>query len=317
MSFGSGIHGGQDTGMNQLLVDALLNRDEAQYHLNNGDEAEHGVGLHEDLLGEGDGLFVEEQPASDSGSAIYTPGDISSAEHGHHSKDDQSFDDADFEIAVDQQGSREQDLHGEFLPETVNDDVEIATEHLHLAEDVAFFTTRTVMDDSHERLIDDDTLNRLKEEMKRMDQEKSRGGSGAHTPNDQFSRNSPLQANLPVDTFAIDPQVRYDNVQQVARPDRTAVRDNVLPSVSLLGRTPSAVSANGSDASPQSPGSVQQKQSRRRMSGERRDSVGSSGSRGHTLIPLCEETGKRMMMKDRMDQLAVSLELHSRKVDGS
>ena len=151
-----------------------------------------------------------------------------------------------------------------------------------------------------------------------MDQEKSRGDSGGHTPNDLSSRNSPLQANLPVDTFAIDPQVRYDNVQQVTRPDHTAARDNVLAPVSLLGRTPSAVSANGSDASPQSEasGSIQQKQSRRRMSAERRGSVGSSGSRGHTLIPLCEETGKRMMMKDRMDQLAVSLDLHSRKVDG-
>ncbi|GHJ89716.1 hypothetical protein NliqN6_6118 [Naganishia liquefaciens] len=312
------VHVSQNAGINQLLVDALLERDEAQYHINNRNGAEHIVDLHGDLLGEGDGLFVEEQPGSDSASAIYTSGDISSAGNGHLSKEDHSLDDADFEIAVDPCETQEQDVNGEFLPEADAGDVEIATEHLHLAEDVAFFTTRAVMDNSHERLIDDDTLNRLKEEMRRMDQEKSRIRNDLHTSNDQSSRNLPLQANLAGQTFAIEPQVEYTSVVQSAQSSNTAFRDDSLSSVSLLGRTPRAVSANDSDASPQSEasGSIQQKQMRRHISGERRDSAGSSGTRGHTLIPLCEETGKRMMMKDRMDQLARLIRNKMRSVWG-
>lgn len=312
LSFQGDIHGDHHTGMDQLLVDALLDRDEAQYHLNRGEATENDAGdgadLHEDILGDGDGLFVEERPGSDSASVIYTPGDVS-ASHAQHSKDDdQSFDDADFEIAVDQQGLQEQDLHGDFLPESVDGEVEIATEHLRLAEDVAFFTTRTVMDNSHERLIDDETLNRLKEEMKRMDQEKAQLMNGSQHSNDQSTPNSPLQTDLPVESSGINQQIRYTTTYQVAQPDLGTVRANILPTASLIGGTPTGLSVNDSDASPQSEasGPPQPKQPRRQLTGERRDSVGSSGSRGHNLIPLCEETGKRMMMKDRMDQLAVS-----------
>jgi hypothetical protein len=313
MAFEGSIHGSHHTGMDQLLVDALLDREEAQYRLSGGGHGtENGGGnvdLHEDLLGDDDGLFVEEQPGSDSPSGLYTPADLATV-NPHDSKDNESFDDADFEIAVDQQGLQEQELHGDFLPESVDGEVEIATEHLHLAEDVAFFTTRTVMDNSHERLIDDDTLNRLKEEMKRMDEEKARfRANGSQTPNEQSTRGSPLQAVQPIESPDVKQQIRYATTQQIIiKPSPSTVRNNILPSTSLIGGTSSAVSVNGSDASPQSEasGHPQQKPSRRHLSDKRRDSVGSSSSRSHNLIPLCEDTGKRMMMKDRMDQLAVS-----------
>lgn len=211
-----------------------------------------------------------------------------------------SFDGATFEVTVDHL-----EPDGNYLPETINDDVEIATEHLHLAEDVALFGTPPTMDNSHERLIDDETLDRLKEEMKRMDQE--RNHATLHPRNDASTQHS--NALPPYSTLS-SPGHHQQNA--FAGP---STYQNLQPGATL-GRNHSPFSANNNDSSDlgaifnsdashlfEIPAS-HQKPPRRRMTNERRDSTGSSGSKH--LIPLCEETGKRMMIKDRMDQLAVS-----------
>jgi hypothetical protein len=216
-------------------------------------------------------------------------------EHPSH----KPFADTTFQVAV---NHVEQD--GNYLPETADDDDEIATEHLHLDEDVALFGTPPIMDTSHERLIDDETLDRLKEEMKRMDQE--RNHATMHVAHEAPAQQSNI---LPPFPTLSSPGHHQQNAfagpskYRTSQPGPSLGRSDSLRSTHLNG-SPSIGSFLDSDASHLSEASHQQKPPRRRMTDERRDSTGSSGSKH--LIPLCEETGKRMIVKNRMDQLAVS-----------
>lgn len=254
-----------------------------------------------DEIREEDGFYVEKRSPMDSPSgSMYLSSHGTAVINTSHGSD-QSFDGKTFEVAVEH---LEMDSH--YLPESANHEVEIATEHLHLAEDVARFGTPTIMDNSHERLIDDETLDRLKEEMKRMDQERK------HVIKIPTYDESTHHSNVlpPFPTLA-SPGHHQQNAfagpssYQTSQPGPSLGRNGLLCSTNFNG-SPSIGSFLGSDASPQSEASAppQQKPPRRRLTDERRDSGGSSSSRH--LIPLCEETGKRMMIKDRMDQLAVS-----------
>jgi hypothetical protein len=265
---------------------------------------EHGVDIRRssnDEMGGEDVFYVEKRsPANSASGSMYASPHGTAVTNTIH-MNDKSFDEKTFEIAVE-----DLEMDGHYLPESTHNDVEIATEHLHLAEDVARFGTPTIVDNSHERLIDDETLDRLKEEMKRMDQERN------HVVKNPTHNASTQHSNMlaPFPTLS-SPRHHQQNAfagpstYQNSQPGPSIGRNGSLRSMNLTG-SPSIGSFLDSDASPQSEASAppQQKPPRRRLTDERRDSGGSSSSRH--LIPLCEETGKRMMMKDRMDQLAVS-----------
>ncbi|KAJ9094326.1 hypothetical protein QFC19_008012 [Naganishia cerealis] len=219
----------------------------------------------------------------------------------------------EFEVTVEQL-----ELEGDFLPETVDIKDEITGGDYELPKEATLFAK--IPGSTDPRILDDETLDRLHEEMKRMDQQRRQGTSN----NSYASLHTPSQSDGPSSNHSF---VNFDlpgMAPQAGSSDHRKPQPTVEPQrshsfLSIMHPTHNSEFNHAFDDSDTSPHSevslVQHRQkARKTVKDHRRDSEGSSASR--PLIPLSEETGKRIIVKDRMDQLSKLIRCKMREAWG-
>jgi hypothetical protein len=241
-----------------------------------------------------DGFYIEEQrPVLDSSSgAAYDP--------AHHLSQDHAPFEPESGSAVEHL-----DLEGDFLPEITNVKDEVHESGDFAVHEDALFATLPVQVNKGQRILDDETLERLQEEMTRIEEKRTQGAS-----NETFAALiHPGQIDVPSTTPV------FTGFRQTGVPLQGCSRDHQTTKSLEPHRNHSFLSTihgNGnsdcnafddSDTSPEMSIAQHRTKTRRKATKDRGDSDGSSTSR--PLIPLSEETGKRIMAKDRMDQLSV------------
>ncbi|KAJ9118194.1 hypothetical protein QFC22_004098 [Naganishia vaughanmartiniae] len=253
--------------------------------------------------------FYIEDPGSILGpspSAAYDP--------AHQLVDHHAPFEPEFESAVEHL-----DLEGDFLPEITNIKDEITSGDFDVSEE-ATFTTPPIRVNRSERILDDDTLDRLQEEMTRIEQQQQRRQGAL---NETFAAvGNPGQSDVP------SPHPAFTTLRQTGFPLQGGSYDRQItksldpqPNHSFFPTIHSNSNSDfnafdDSDTSPQSEMSVppHRKKTRRKARRDRGDSDGSSTSR--PLVPRSEETGKRIMAKDRMDQLSKLIRCKMREAWG-
>lgn len=241
-----------------------------------------------------DGFYIEERrPVPDSSSgAAYDP--------AHHLSQDHAPFEPESGSAVEHL-----DLEGDFLPEITNVKDEVHESGDFAVHEDALFATLPVQVNKGQRILDDETLERLQEEMTRIEEKRTQGAS-----NETFAALiHPGQIDVPSTTPV------FTGFRQTGVPLQGCSRDHQTTKALEPHRNHSFLSTihgNGnsdfnafddSDTSPEMSVAQHRTKTRRKATKDRGDSDGSSTSR--PLIPLSEETGKRIMAKDRMDQLSV------------
>ncbi|KAJ9099783.1 hypothetical protein QFC21_003781 [Naganishia friedmannii] len=232
--------------------------------------------------------------------AITDPLSDAAYDSTHQLAEDHAPFEPEFESAVEHL-----ELEGDFLPEITNVKDEITSGDFDDSAD-AMFPTPPIQINRSERILDDETLDRLQDEMTRIEQQRTQNASSGPFAAD----GNPNQSDLP------SPHPSFTNFRQTGFPLQGGSCDyqtgkslEVQPNHSFLSTIHSNSNSDfnafdDSDTSPRSETSIpqHQKKSRRRSKRDRGDSDGSSTTR--PLIPLSEETGKRIASKDRMDQLS-------------
>lgn len=242
-----------------------------------------------------DDFYIEEQ-----GSTL-APSSSVAYDAAHQLDTDHAPFEPEFEPAVEHL-----ELEGDFLPEITNIKDEITSGDFHVTSHAMFATPPMQMNNSG-RILDDATLDRLQEEMTRIEQQRRQGvknGTSAVLVH-------PGQPNVPSPIPVLrDTHQSGAALQGRARDLQTINASQRQPNHSLLSTIHSNSNSDfnafdDSDTSPQSEISIprHRENTRKKTKRDRGDSEGSSASR--PLIPLSEETGKRIIVKDRMDQLSV------------